>query len=357
MSRVFHGSLFHKRIVPKHHSFTYPVYFFEIDCQHISKTAKQSCLFSYNAFNVFSIQDKDYLLNTQHSLYENVQHILEKQGVYGKMDRVMLYTSARFFGISFNPVNFYYCYQNDTLCYVIAEVNNTFKESHIYLLPCTDPQASTHHFQTDKSFYVSPFFTVDGYYKFAFSAQEKRMSFSINYFKENVLQLHANLTGEGKALSTFNLLNTILKFPLSGFMTFLRILFQAFALVFIKHIPIIKKNKAMSNQTFKKTTPSFFQRLARNAIIEKFKLIKTGFLTVQFPSGLVKTFGDPQHKLKTDLWIKDFSFYSRLALRNEIGLGESYMLDEWSSNNVKELLQLFLLNSHKFKKKNPYYLH
>ncbi|VTM50104.1 plasmid partition ParA protein [Klebsiella pneumoniae] len=38
----------------------------------------------------------------------------------------MLLTQLRYFGFHFNPVNFYYCYDEaDTLRWVLAEVRNT----------------------------------------------------------------------------------------------------------------------------------------------------------------------------------------------------------------------------------------
>ncbi len=46
----------------------------------------------------------------------------------------MLLTQLRYFGFHFNPVNFYYCYDEaDTLRWVLAEVRNTpWNERHYY---------------------------------------------------------------------------------------------------------------------------------------------------------------------------------------------------------------------------------
>ena len=48
--------------------------------------------------------------------------------------RDRLLTQLRYFGFHFNPVNFYYCYDEaDTLRWVLAEVRNTpWNERHYY---------------------------------------------------------------------------------------------------------------------------------------------------------------------------------------------------------------------------------
>ena len=56
--------------------------------------------------------------------------------------RVELLTMPRMFGHVFNPVSFHYCYRADgSVRCVVAEVNNTFGERHLYILrrPEGDP--------------------------------------------------------------------------------------------------------------------------------------------------------------------------------------------------------------------------
>ncbi len=71
--------------------------------------------------------------------------------------RVMLLTQLRYFGFHFNPVNFYYCYDEaDTLRWVLAEVRNTpWNERHYYAV---DGQQAR---PLEKAFHVSPFNPMD----------------------------------------------------------------------------------------------------------------------------------------------------------------------------------------------------
>ena len=119
--------------------------------------------------------------DTKQSLSDKVRNLLIKQGYKTNITTIKLFTSARCLGYCFNPVSFYYCYHNDTLTYIIAEVNNTFGERHPYILTC-DHRSKTDsiHATTTKEFYVSPFFNVEGTYNFKFSPIKQVMRFIIN---------------------------------------------------------------------------------------------------------------------------------------------------------------------------------
>ena len=52
--------------------------------------------------------------------------------------RIELQTFPRLFGFVFNPVSFWFCRdENDALRVLIAEVNNTFREHHFYVVTST----------------------------------------------------------------------------------------------------------------------------------------------------------------------------------------------------------------------------
>ncbi|MDC0036966.1 DUF1365 family protein [bacterium] len=340
MNHIFLGSLFHKRFNPKEHVFKYPIYFFGLDCDRLAETAQKIMFFGHNSFNLFSIYDRDYLKDTGEPLGEKVRELLREKGYESKVDFIRLLTSARCMGVCFNPVNFYYCYHHDCLKYILAEVNNTFGERHTYVLEC-DSDKDVLKAKTKKEFYVSPFFAVDGDYFFKLSAYDKNMSLSIDYKKDDVLQLTATLSGNRLMMHSLQLLKTIIAMPFSGVATFLRILFEAFRLKFLLKLSLVKKGHAMNTDTFKTSSPTFFQRFGKSVFISQLEVLEHGCLEVQFPSGLVKRYGDPVHALKGRLWIKDHRFFSRVLFRHEVGLGESFMYGEWDSDSVKDILFMF----------------
>ena len=81
--------------------------------------------------------------------------------------RVFALTQPRSLGISFNPVNFYFCWVGERLAALLADINNTpWDERHCYvLLPsnadCGPGRAS---FRFAKRLHVSPFLPMEGRY-------------------------------------------------------------------------------------------------------------------------------------------------------------------------------------------------
>lgn len=102
-------------------------------------------------------------------------------------DRIVLITHLTYFGYCFNPVSFYYIYQNlsnfesldeKDLSYVVTEVSNTpWIEQHSYLadesvpdvVVIRDPSKGTFDGTWKKDFHVSPFMEMDYKYNFKFS--------------------------------------------------------------------------------------------------------------------------------------------------------------------------------------------
>ena len=69
---------------------------------------------------------------------------------------------ARVFGYVFNPLTVYWCHRaGGSLACVVAEVHNTHRQRHAYLLRTDDHGRA----QAPKQFYVSPFYPVDGGYR------------------------------------------------------------------------------------------------------------------------------------------------------------------------------------------------
>jgi uncharacterized protein len=109
---------------------------------------------------------RDHLGDPCASLRANVDAYLATEGVDLAGGRVLVLTTPRSLGFAFNPLSVFWCHDpGGALVCVVAEVHNTYGERHCYLLR---PDAHGHA-STDKAFYVSPFFAVDGRYDMAFT--------------------------------------------------------------------------------------------------------------------------------------------------------------------------------------------
>ena len=344
MIDLFKGTLFHKRFLPKQHQFKYSVFFLGFNIDTLASDIKKFKFFGFNSFNLFSIYERDYLKDTGKSLRDKLDQLFLENGFNLHFEKIILVSSPRCLGKQFNPVNFYYCYQNNTVTHVVAEVNNTFKQRHTYILENQFPEKNIMTFSSDKQFYVSPFFDVDGHYDFKLSSYSDSLSIVINYLKESTLQLHASLVGSRKVLSDKAILFIMLTIPWSGIQTFIYILFEAFRLKFLKSISIKKRGKLMHKNSYKSSSLSFVQSICKDVFLSQINKMKNVCLTIHFPSGLAKQYGDPSADKKLSMKINDHRFYTKVCFRQEMGLGEAFVLEYWESENVKELLATFLEN-------------
>jgi DUF1365 family protein len=105
-SCLYHGVLRHRRLQPKTHEFRYSVFMAWLDLDELPLLASVGV--RRNRFAAAAFHDADYPLGTP--LKENVLSRLESLTGERPDGRVMLLTQLRYFGFHFNPVNFYYCY-------------------------------------------------------------------------------------------------------------------------------------------------------------------------------------------------------------------------------------------------------
>ena len=109
-----------------------------------------------------SFRAADHLGDPGRSIRENLDRYLAGRGVDLNGGRVLMLAHARVLGYVFNPLSVFWCHRADgSLECVLAEVHNTYRQRHCYLLR-TDPQGRA---RQGKEFYVSPFYPVDGYYQ------------------------------------------------------------------------------------------------------------------------------------------------------------------------------------------------
>lgn len=82
-------------------------------------------------------------------------------------------------GSGFNPLSVWFCHRADgALSAVLYEVNNTFGERHLYLVPAADDGGPIRQ-RCDKQFYVSPFMDMGLTYRFAVSGPGDSVSVAI----------------------------------------------------------------------------------------------------------------------------------------------------------------------------------
>jgi DUF1365 family protein len=169
---VYVGSLRHRRTAPVAHEFTYPLFMVLLDIDRIPELMAASSVTSYNRWNWASYHEADHFGDPRQPLRSRLEDDARRNGLSVPDGRIFLLTHLRYLGYCFNPVSFFFCYdQGGTLRLVLAEVNNTFGGAHNYWLePSAHSDTGPFRAAASKALYVSPFMPADVQYGFRFTA-------------------------------------------------------------------------------------------------------------------------------------------------------------------------------------------
>jgi hypothetical protein len=232
---ILSARVYHRRLLPKVNSFNYRAYYIALDMDNKLSTSK---LFSINKWNVFSFYDKNYGYHKSQDSKQWFSDLLDKENI--NFDKTSIITMPKILGYLFNPISFWLAYKNGILVVVIAEVNNTFGETHSYICHKNNQEiTNSDWFEAEKVFHVSPFFDRIGYYKFNFKISLKENTkniININYFNnDNQLLLATSINGTMTKLTSLNLVKQFIRSPLLTFKVITLIHIQALKL-FIRKI-------------------------------------------------------------------------------------------------------------------------
>ena len=239
-AQIGFGRVMHARLQPVLPRFDYPVYFVRLPMHDLARV--ESRWFSLNRFNLLSFHEADH--GDGGNCLDWVQDLLAQHGLIADGD-IWLTTFPRVFGYAFKPVSFWHCHRHDgRLLAVLAEVNNTFGERHVYLLRTGDPNATLH---ADKVFHVSPFFPVRGRYTFGFQSSPGLFRARIDYDDGSGEALRTAWWGLLEPLTARACLRAFFAYPLMTWSVIVRIHLHALRL-FAKRVPFFRKPPTPLNE-------------------------------------------------------------------------------------------------------------
>ena len=151
-SCVYEGWVRHRRFEPVERAFRYPLYLLYLDLDEVPDVLARPRLWSAIA----RFERSDYLGDPERPLRDEVLDLVEAR-TGGRPDGpVRILTQLRHYGVAFNPVSFYYCFEpGERLAAVVAEVTNT---------PWGERQAYVLGDRVAKELHVSPFLGMEGDY-------------------------------------------------------------------------------------------------------------------------------------------------------------------------------------------------
>ncbi len=248
-SCLYKAKVMHHRLAPKQHSFHYNVFMFYLDLDEIDSLAKRLKFMSRNRFNLFNFRDKDHLQlprenpDKSKNIRGHLTDYLQSNGVNIGNGRIIVLTNLCTFGYQFNPVSFYFCYDEEDkpLCSVV-EVCNTFLEMKPYFLGKEVMVGDTFKLNTTKYFYVSPFIEMDTNFDFDLEIPGDKLKLKIDDYDKNGKRFFiSTLNGQQKPLKDSTLLLYFFSFPLITLKVIGLIHWQALKL-WLKKIPYHKKS-------------------------------------------------------------------------------------------------------------------
>ena len=258
LSRIYEGFVTHARTRPVKHGFSFPIYTFVLDLDELERLDKDVRFFGYNRGSVFSLYDSDHLGIGSGTIKQKLNKWLVEFGHTDSYSRVEMITTLRVFKHTFNPVIFYYCFDdNEKVVYHIAEVHNTFGEGHLYILNHGDESKIGTEYLVPKEFHVSPFNKVEGDYNFHFSKLGEKMDVRINVSKNKKNFFYAKLSGYSREITKYRLIKLVMKYPIRTLLIIPKILAEAAKLYYAKNLEIIDKPEPSSERTYKATYPAY----------------------------------------------------------------------------------------------------
>lgn len=235
---IYSGRVGHKRISPRVHAFKYRVFYIFQDLDDFEIKAKATWCLSLNKLNIFSVREKDYGSGKPRGLKSHIMDQLIKAGISTPPSKIFMLTMPRILGYGFNPITVFFGYDaNDEVMAVIYEVHNTFGETHSYVFPISSGEKIADH-GINKSLYVSPFFEVQGKYRFRTNPPRENFNLLIHYLNDaGELRMTADLSTSRKPLNAKSLMALFFTVPLSTLKVISAIHFEAFRL-WLKRVPL-----------------------------------------------------------------------------------------------------------------------
>ena len=218
------GRVSHSRLVPRPHAFAYRLFMLRFDLAAVPALDRVHALFGMRWWKPVRFDAADFLgvpreTGSPHArvaaLRSAVLLTLVEHGVHDAIGRIELVAHGRILGYVFNPVSFFLCYGADGAAgpvAVIADVHNTFGQRHAYVLPAAG--ADSHGVWREKKvFHVSPFFSLDGTYRFELAFNDGAVDARIDLHDSGRPVFVSRLQLSRQPLTDGRLARALVRFP------------------------------------------------------------------------------------------------------------------------------------------------
>ncbi len=238
-SRLYQGTLRHRRLQPRPHAFSYRVFMPYLCLDELPELLDGTPFWSARGRALAEFRRSDFLGDPAVPLAEAVRARICAEGYAAPAGPVYLLANLRYFGKAMNPLTCYYCFNRDEsqLEYLVAEVTNTpWNERHSYVLP--GPGAGKW-LRTEfaKEMHVSPFNPMNMQYRWRSSRPGDQLSIHLENWQDADKIFDATLQLEQEPLTGSSLNRALWRYPFMSARVGVAIYWQALKL-FLKGVPI-----------------------------------------------------------------------------------------------------------------------
>ena len=209
-----------------------------VDLYEIDEVFRGRLLWSTSRAALARFRREDHVGNPDVPLGEAVTDLVQAQGKAAPRGPIRLLTHLRYFGYVFNPVSFYFCFdQSERIETVVAEVNNTpWGEQYCYVLDSGQFESGNDQ-RMEKEFHVSPFMPMDVQYRWQISEPTDCLDLRLDNLRESRRFFDVTMHLRRRPITTVNLTRMLIHYPLMTHRVLAAIYWQAFRL-WIKRCPV-----------------------------------------------------------------------------------------------------------------------
>ena len=212
-AELYVGQTTHVRFKPQPHKFRYGVFQLLIDVDDLKAAFAGLRTFGVGRFGLFGFAPRDHGARDGAPLRAWVEAKLAEAEVTATAAQIRLLCFPRILGFVFNPLSIFFVYDAEhRLEAVIYEVNNTFGQTHAYVTPATGEGDERQ--EVDKAFFVSPFYGVEGGYRFRLSPPGKTFDLVIGKQLAGETDFVATLSARRRPLTDGALMKLFFAMPL-----------------------------------------------------------------------------------------------------------------------------------------------